>query len=130
MPLSVSVDAGGPVPGHSGAEGVDHDGAGDAPVGGHREDVAGVVVQPGQDLDVDAGGQPVVGEVALPALVGLLSGEADIRRPGTLAGAGVIRPWRRRVRSTVALDTRRPWWCSRCQAIVSPPASNPWRLSR
>ena len=34
------------------------------------ERVAGVVVEPGQDLDVGAVGEAVVGEVGLPALVG------------------------------------------------------------
>jgi hypothetical protein len=33
--------------------------------------LAGVVVEPGDDLDVGAGGEAVVDEVGLPALVGL-----------------------------------------------------------
>ena len=41
-----------PVQGDRGAEGVHHDGAGDAAVGGDRQGVAGVVVEPGQDLGV------------------------------------------------------------------------------
>jgi phosphohistidine swiveling domain-containing protein len=75
--------------GDGGPERVDHDRAGDASVGGDRQGVAGVVVQPRQDLDIDAGAQPVVGEVGLPHLVGLLSGEPDIRRPGAF-----LRGWR------------------------------------
>ena len=37
-----------------GAEGVDDDRAGDPAVGGDRQGVAGVVIEPGQDLDVGA----------------------------------------------------------------------------
>ena len=44
------------------AERLTHDGAGDPQVGGDREGVAGVVVEPGQDLDVGAG--PAVGAVS------------------------------------------------------------------
>jgi hypothetical protein len=58
-------------------------GPGDAPVRCHAQREPGVVVDPGQDLDVGAGtavgsGQPVMGEVGLPALVGLLGGETDV----------------------------------------------------
>jgi hypothetical protein len=74
------------VAGHGGQEGVDHGGAGDAAVGGDRQGVAGVVIEPGQDLDVGAGGQAVVGEVGLPHLIGLLRLKADVGRPGPLAG--------------------------------------------
>ena len=42
------------------------DRAGDAAVRGDRERVAGVVVDPVEDLDVGAVGQPPVGEVGLP----------------------------------------------------------------
>ena len=70
--------------GHGSSERVDHDGAGDPGVGGDGQGVAGVVIQPRQDLDVDAGGQPVVGEVGLPPLVGLLGGEADVGGSGPL----------------------------------------------
>ena len=57
---------------------VDDDGAGDAAVGGDRQGVAGVVVEPVEDLDVGAVGEPPVGEVGLPAFVGLFGGEADV----------------------------------------------------
>ena len=50
---------------------VDDDVAGDRGVGGAAEQVAGVVVEPVEDLDVGAVGQAPVGEVGLPALVGL-----------------------------------------------------------
>jgi hypothetical protein len=42
--------------GHGASEGVDHDGTGDAVVGGDGQGVAGVIIEPGQDLDVDARG--------------------------------------------------------------------------
>src|SRR5262249_41612171 len=44
-----------------GEERVDHDGTADDLVGADRQGVAGVVVQPGQDLAVAAGGERVVG---------------------------------------------------------------------
>jgi hypothetical protein len=49
------------------------DRAGDAAVGGDREGVAGVVVEPGEDLGVGAIREAPVGGVALPALVGELA---------------------------------------------------------
>jgi len=63
---------------------VEHDRAGDPGVGGDPQGVAGVVIEPGQDLGVGAGsavwsGESVVGEVGLPALVGLLGGEGQER---------------------------------------------------
>jgi hypothetical protein len=71
------------------SEPVEHDRAGDPGVGGDRQGVAGVVIEPGQDLHVGAGppvgtGQGVVGEVSLPALVGLLGSEADVKRTAGL----------------------------------------------
>ena len=53
-------------------------GAGDAAVGGAGQQVSGVVVEPVEDLGVGAVGQSPVGEVGLPAFVGLLGGEADV----------------------------------------------------
>jgi hypothetical protein len=50
--------------GNSFAEFGQHDGAGDAAVGGDRQCVAGVVVDPAEDLDVGAIGEPPVGDVA------------------------------------------------------------------
>lgn len=60
--------------------------AGDRGVGGAGEEVAGVVVEPVEDLHVGAVGQAPVGEVGLPALVGLGGFEAPI------GGAGSF-PW-------------------------------------
>lgn len=57
---------------------------GDTGVGGEGEGVAGVVVEPGEDLGVLAAGEGVVGEVGLPRLVGLVGFEADVGRPGPL----------------------------------------------
>ena len=60
------------------AEGGTHDRAGDAAVGGDRQRVAGVVVDPAQDFGVGVIGEPPVGEVGLPAFVGLFGGEPDV----------------------------------------------------
>ena len=60
------------------AEFVQDDRAGDAPVCGDREGVAGVVVDPAEDFGVGVIGEPPVGEVGLPAFVGLFGGEADV----------------------------------------------------
>ena len=54
-------------------------------VAGDRDGVAGVVVDKAQDLHIGIGGavgsgQPVVGEVGLPHLVGLFGGEPDMGR--------------------------------------------------
>jgi hypothetical protein len=76
-------------------EGGDHDRCGDAGVRREVQGVAGVVVEPGDDLGVGAGGQPVVGEVRLPGLIGHLGLKAQVggfgslaRRRGHLSGAG------------------------------------------
>ena len=61
-----------------GAERVDHCTAVDGLVGGDGQGVAGVVVEPRQDLDVGAVGEPPVGEVRLPALVGEDRFEPDV----------------------------------------------------
>jgi hypothetical protein len=68
------------VGGHGGAERGDDDRPGDPGVAGQAKHEPGVIIQPAQDLGVRAGaavgpGQPVVGEVGLPALVGLLGSE-------------------------------------------------------
>ena len=64
------------------AEGGEHDRAADPVVGGDVECVAGVVVEPGDDLDVAAErclvGESVVGEVGLPGLVRHRCLEADV----------------------------------------------------
>jgi hypothetical protein len=58
-------------------------------MGGDRERVAGVVVEPGQDLGVRSGvavgaSESTVGEVGLPGLVGLLGLEPDVGGFGPL----------------------------------------------
>ena len=64
-------------------------GCGDAPVCGDGDGVAGVVVDPAEDFDVGAAGEAPVGEVGLPAFVGLFGGEADVGRFGPFVGAGL-----------------------------------------
>ena len=60
-PLNVRERRGrGPVAGAGGAEGGEHGRAGDPGVGGDRQGVPGVVVEPGQDLGVLAAGERVV----------------------------------------------------------------------
>jgi hypothetical protein len=71
------------------AEGGQHDRTGDPVVRGHREREPGMVVEPAQDLHIRArgavgAGQPVVGEVRLPGLVGLLGGEPQVGAPRSL----------------------------------------------
>jgi hypothetical protein len=51
----------------------------------HAQRVPGMVIQPGQDLGIGPAGERVVGEVGLPALVRLLSGEPDAGRLRPLA---------------------------------------------
>lgn len=88
--------------GSGGAEGREHHRSGDRPVRSHRQRIAGAVVEPGQDLDVGAYldasdaaaagevagaiGESVVGDVGLPALVGLLSLEPHVTALRTLRG--------------------------------------------
>ena len=71
-----------------GEEGVDDVVAGDRGVGGAAEQVAGVVVEPVEDLDVGAVGEAPVGEVGLPALVGLGGVEAAVGGAGSFAWLG------------------------------------------
>ena len=68
---------------------VDDDGCGDAHVRGDGDGVAGVVVDPAEDFGVVASCEPPVGEVGLPAFVGLFGGEADVGRFGSFVGAGL-----------------------------------------
>jgi len=79
------------------AERGQHDGAGDPDVGGQVQHVPGVVIQPAQDLGIGARaaagpGEPVVGEVGLPALVRLLGGEPQVGRPRPLGRVGGDQP--------------------------------------
>lgn len=61
-----------------GEEGGVHDRCGDSGVGGEVQGVAGVVVEPGDDLGGGAVGEAVVGDVGLPGLVGLVGLEAEV----------------------------------------------------
>jgi hypothetical protein len=61
-------------------EGGQDDADRDPEVSGDRQGVAGVVVEPAEDLDGDAVGELPVREVGLPGLVGLLGLEADVGR--------------------------------------------------
>ena len=69
-------------------EGGEHDGGGHGGVGGDVQDFAGVVIEPGDDFCVGAGGQAVVGDVGLPELVGLVGFEAVPGGAGFLVGFG------------------------------------------
>ena len=72
--------------GHGGAELSQHDRPADALVRAEPQGVAGVIVEPAQDLDVDAGREAVVGEVGLPGLIRLLGLEAHVGGAGPLVG--------------------------------------------
>lgn len=72
--------------GAASGEGVNDDGSGDALVGGDRQGVAGVVVDPGEDFCVGAIREAVVGEVGLPGFVGLFGFESDVGGAGLLLG--------------------------------------------
>ncbi len=62
--------------------------AGDPPEGGAGEQVAGVVVEPGADLDLPSVRQAPVGEVGLPDLVGQQGLEAPPRAARTFVRLG------------------------------------------
>ena len=66
----------------------DHVVASDPPEDGAAEQVAGVIVEPGADLDLTAVGQAPVGEVRLPDLVGRRSLEPDPGAARALARLG------------------------------------------
>lgn len=74
--------------GDGGAEGGQHDRAGDRAVCRDVQGHPGVVVQPGDDLDVGAVGQGHVGEVGLPAFVGLVGFEPSVGALGLLGRGG------------------------------------------
>ena len=65
---------------------------------------SGVVIEPGDDLGVDAGGEAVVGEVGPPALVGEVSFEVVQGGSRFFFGCGVTRAWRVRIRAVVARE--------------------------
>jgi hypothetical protein len=70
--------------GDAGAEGGQDHGGGDLGVGGDVQGIAGVVVQPRDDLHVGAVGEGDVGEVGRPGLVRLLVLEPDSSDLGLL----------------------------------------------
>ena len=67
-------------------EGVDHDRAGHSAVSGDRDRVAGVVIDPAQDLDLAVVGEAPVGEIGLPHLIGQFRLEADVGRTRSFLG--------------------------------------------
>ena len=122
----VGQDAGGDAVGGNGLpERGDDQGCGDGALGGAGQDVAGVVVDEGQDLRVRAVGEGDVGEVGLPGLVGQGGLEALVGGAGRLCGCGSMRPARCRIRQIVDTDTVVAWCSRRCQARVCAPASKP-----
>ncbi len=78
--------------------------AGDRGVCGDAQQVAGVVIEPVEDLHVGAVGQVPMGEVGLPAFVGLCGCEASVGGPWPLAGFGVISPALCRIRLIVDVE--------------------------
>ena len=126
MPLSVRVEAGIPCRAEGFAEGGGDDRAGDPAVCGHEQGVAGAVVEPGDDLDVGAvGRESVVGEVGLPGLVRHGCFEPDVGGLRALLRLGGHEPGAGQVTADGGAGDQVPWWCSRCQAMVSGPASRP-----
>jgi hypothetical protein len=89
--------------GYRGAEGGQHDGAGDPVPGGDGQGVPGVVIEPGQDLGAGSVCQRVVGEVRLPALVGQLGLKPQVGRLRPLAWLGGDQP----CAGQIAADGRR-----------------------
>ena len=79
-------------------------------VAGDGEGVAGMIVKKAQNLHISTAGavgsgEPIVGEVGLPHLVGLLGGETDVGRLGFFFGSAVINPARLKIRQMVASET-------------------------
>jgi hypothetical protein len=77
---------------NGGAELGQHGRPGDAPVRSYPQGIAGVVIKPGQDLGAGPVCQWVMGEVRLPALVGQLGGEPQVRGSRPLARLGSHQP--------------------------------------
>ena len=70
------------VGGEGSAETVTHGHGGEHRAGGAGDRLAGVVIDDVEDLDMGLVGQPPVGDVGLPAFVGLLGLEADVAATG------------------------------------------------
>ena len=74
---------------------------------------------------MSAVGEPPVGEVGLPALVGQFGGKPDVGGLGSPLGCGCRRACGAQMAVDGWVDTVRPWWCLRCQAMVWGPLSRP-----
>jgi hypothetical protein len=111
------------------AEGGHHVVPGDPPERHAGEQVAGVVVEPADDLDLAAIGEPPVGEVGLPALVGCRGLEPDPRAARALARLGDDETRRAEDPADGRGRRGRPPSRPRCQAIVTGPASSPRAIS-
>jgi hypothetical protein len=120
-PLSVNTSVGIPQPGERGQEGIDHLRA--------QSDAAGlccdvdprVIVEDVEDLDLAAVGEAPVGDIGLPAFVGLVGAER-----ARFCGFGMTNPRRDKIRQIVEVaGTGSTPTVVRCAAIVSAPASRP-----
>jgi len=108
---------------------VDDGGTGDAVVGGDGEGVAGVVVEPAQDFHMSTVAQPPVGEVGLPAFVGLFGGEPDVGRLRPFLRAGLHEASRGEVAAdrgdrhhevVGGVPGARRWCVARCRVLCRP----------
>lgn len=97
--------------------------AGNWGVGGAGEQESGVIIEPVQDLDIGAVSESPMGEVGLPGLVRQCCFEAEVGRTGRFFGSGTTRPAACRMRRIVEVDGTWSPSRSRCQAIVTGPAS-------
>ena len=80
-----------------------------------------MVVEPVDDFHAGAVGALPVGEVGLPALVGLVGFEPPIGALGRFLGSAVISPAATKIRRIVEVDGAGSCSCSRCQPIVCGP---------
>ena len=94
------------------------------------EQVAGVVIEPVEDLHVGPAGQAPVDEVRLPHFVRLGGLKSRVRDLGRFLGDGVISPAYCKIRLIVAAAGGLTPSCSRCRAIMTAPASNPSAVRR
>ena len=114
-------------------EGGQHDRGGDPRVGADVQGVAGVVIEPGDDLDIGAGaavgaGEAVVGEVGLPGLVRAGRPRTGCTRTSAVSAAsGVTTAARTRIRCSRALTCgRRGQGPSSCPGWLHPLRGMPW----
>jgi hypothetical protein len=66
-----------------------------------------------------------VGEVGLPAFIGLFGGKAGEGVLGSALACGAMRPVAARWRRMLGADTTNPWWNCKCQAMMWEPWSSP-----